>query len=278
MDPSDFRLTEYLAIFFLLGGIGGFASGLFGIGGGILRIPFFALLFPVFGIHGHMEMHVATATSLALAVPSGMLAIRKHRDLGNFDPAFFRTWALALVIGVLIGLGISRFASTVFLKIAFILFLLAMAIYFGLVPDRVVVSKTAPTGLPKGVLSAFIGAYCVTIGIAGGSLATPVLKLCSMPIARALAIGSGTSMVVSAVGTLGGIWNGWEVPGRPSWTLGYIDLLVFLVMLPGVIFVTPLGVAWANKLDQQRLKRVYAVFLLIIAAVMIAHTIMVRHA
>jgi uncharacterized protein len=271
MNPGEFRLVEYLVVFFILGGVGGFASGLFGIGGGIVRIPIFALLFPAFGVHGGMEMHVAAATSLALAVPSGILALRKHKRLGNFDPAYFRTWALGLLVGVFVGLAISHYASTGFLKIAFIVFLLLMAVYFGLVPDRFVVSHGLPTGPVKGVLSGCIGAYCVMIGIAGGSLAAPVLKLFSMPMARALAIGSGTSMVVSAVGTVGGIWNGRNVPGRPEWAFGYIDVLVLLVMLPGVLFVTPLGVGVGSRMNARNLKYAYAIFLVIIAATMIVH-------
>ena len=271
MHSVEFQLIEYLAIFFILGGVSGFASGLFGIGGGILRIPLFALLFPAFGIHGSMEMHVAAATSLALAVPSGALALGKHRRLGNLDPAYFRTWAVGLLLGVLVGLAISRFASTGFLTMAFIVFLAMMAIYVGLVPDRYVILERPPRGPAKGVLSFVIGAYCVMIGIGGGSLAAPILKLCSMPIARAIAIGSGTSMVVAAVGTVGGIWNGWDLPGRPSWTLGYVDTLIFLVMLPGVIYATPRGVAVATRLDKQILQRIYAVFLVVIVATMIAH-------
>ena len=272
MNSGDFQLVEYLVVFFILGGVGGFASGLFGIGGGILRIPIFALLFPAFGIHGSMEMHVAAATSLALAVPSGVLALRKHTRLGNFDPNYFRTWAIGLMVGVLAGIAASRYVSESFLKTAFIAFLLAMAVYFGLVPDRCVVAKKQPTGPAKGVLSAFIGAYCVMIGIAGGSLATPVLKLCSLSMARALAIGSGTSMVISAFGTFGGIWNGWEMPGRPAWAFGYVDTLLFLVMIPGVIFITPLGVGVGSRINARTLRYAYSIFLVVIAATMIVHS------
>lgn len=271
MSGEEFRYLEYILVFIVIGFISGYASGLFGIGGGILRIPIFVLLFPPFGIHGEMEMHVAAATSLALAVPAGILALRKQMKLGNFDLAYFQKWAIGLSVGVLIGIFLGPYVSSFILKVLFVIFLIIMAIYFGLIPDTVCVCQKPPTGLPQFLLSGSIGAYVVMIGIAGGAAATPVMKACSLPLTRALAIGSGTSMIVSSLGTAGGIWNGWGIPGRPDWSLGYVDGLVFLAMFPGVFLATPWGVLTAHHMSKALLKKIYAVFLVIIVAVMIFH-------
>jgi len=271
VDGEEFRYLEYILIFAALGFLSGYASGLFGIGGGIMRIPIFVLLFPPFGIYGSLEMQVAAATSLALAVPTGILALRKQMALGNFDPAYFKRWAIGLTAGVLVGIFLGPYVSAFALKILFIVFLFAMAIYFGLVPDKVVICQEPPGGVPQFLVSGGIGAYVVMIGIAGGSAATPVMKACNMPLTRALAIGSGTSMIVASLGTAGGIWNGWDVPGRPDWSLGFVDGIIFCVMLPGVLLATPWGVATAHRLNKQILKRIYAVFLVIIAGAMIYH-------
>lgn len=271
VTPGDFHYLDYLLLFAVIGFASGYASGLFGIGGGILRIPLFVLLFPLFGLHGPDEMHVAAATSLALAVPAGVLALRKQMALGNFDPVYFRGWAIGLGVGVVLGIFMAPYVSSFFLKLLFVAFLLAMAVYFGLVPDRVTLLRQPPTGLPRFLISGGIGTYVVMIGIAGGSAATPVMKACAMPLTRALAIGSGTSMIVSCLGTGGGIWNGWGAPERPDWCLGYVDGLVFLAMLPGVILATPWGVSTAVGMNQQWLKKIYAVFLLLIAGVMVFH-------
>jgi uncharacterized protein len=269
--PDGFRLVEYCLAFAVVGIASGFFSGLFGIGGGILRIPVFVLLFPGFGIHGGSEMHVAACTSLALAVPTGMVALRKHHLLGNFDFSYFKGWVIGLLFGTMAGIATSSFVSPFALKVAFVVFLVLSAAYFGFVPERAVLTRHPPRGWAKFLTSGGVGAYCVMIGIAGGSLATPVLKACSMPVVRAIAIGSGTSMIVSSLGTAGGIFNGWHVDGRPDWSLGYLDLLVFAVMLPGVWFGTAPGVAVASKMPPARLKLAYAVFLAIIVATMLGH-------
>jgi uncharacterized membrane protein YfcA len=81
----------------------GFVSGLFGIGGGIVRIPLFVYLLPLFGVAQSVMMHVAVGTSMALVLPSAIAATRKQLALGNLDLAFFRTWAVGILIGVLVG-------------------------------------------------------------------------------------------------------------------------------------------------------------------------------
>ncbi len=271
MDWSEWRLAGYVLVFVLTGILSGFASGLFGIGGGILRIPVFAVVFPPFGVHAGIEMHVAAATSLAAAVPTGIVALRKHLKLGNLDRDFFATWAIGLLVGAALGIWLTPHVSSGALKIAFVAFLALMAIDFALIPDRFVLAKHPPRAGGTVAVSAGIGAYCLMIGVAGGSLAVPFLKAFSMPMARALAIGSGTSLVVAALGSVGGIWNGIGAVGRPSWCLGYVDGVVLVALLPGVLLATAPGVALASRLEPVTLKRSYAAFLTLLVGVMIAH-------
>lgn len=273
MPPDDFRLIEYLLLFAVIGAASGFASGLFGIGGGIMRIPIFVILFPLFGIHGLHEMQVAVATSLSLAVPSAIISVRKHTRLGHFDTAYFRTWAIGLVLGVLVGIFVGPHLPQLALKMAFLVFVILMIVYFGFLPEKLMLAQNPPTGLPKMGLAGGVGAYCVSIGIAGGSFAAPLLKLMGAPMTFALGIGSGTSAVVSAVGMLGGIWNGWGVADRPAWALGYVDMLIFAVMLPGAVLLPSLGVGLAHGMNPLVLRRIYAGFLVLIAGSMIAHLV-----
>lgn len=62
--------------FFLAGVVGGVASGLFGIGGGVVLIPIFGLLLG-------FEQHRAQGTSLvALIPPTGLLAVLAYAKSG----------------------------------------------------------------------------------------------------------------------------------------------------------------------------------------------------
>ena len=63
-------VVERIGVFALVGLGSGFVSGLFGIGGGIVRIPLFVYLLPLFGVAQSVMMHVAVGTSMALVLPS----------------------------------------------------------------------------------------------------------------------------------------------------------------------------------------------------------------
>src|SRR6476659_8259005 len=55
-------MVERIGVFALVGLGSGFVSGLFGVGGGIVRIPLFVYLLPLFGVAHSVMMHVAVGT------------------------------------------------------------------------------------------------------------------------------------------------------------------------------------------------------------------------
>ena len=123
--------TIVLAI--LLGISAGLLSGLFGVGGGIVRVPRFVYLLPLFGVPPAVLMHVAVGTSIALVLPSAFASTRKQLALGNLDLPYFRTWAIGLLAGVLIGIVLLPFISTAILQGIFAAFML----YVGVTNDLV---------------------------------------------------------------------------------------------------------------------------------------------
>lgn len=91
------------AIGFLLAGVvGGIASGMFGIGGGIVLVPIFGLLLA-------FDQHKAQGTSLvALIPPTGLLAVLAYAKAGY---VFWLTGALlipGLFIGGILGAKIAK--------------------------------------------------------------------------------------------------------------------------------------------------------------------------
>ncbi|MCK5709846.1 MAG: sulfite exporter TauE/SafE family protein [Deltaproteobacteria bacterium] len=99
----EFHWVTYILSLLAAGVASGFAAGLFGVGGGIIRIPLFLFLFPILGVHSDVLMHVAAGTSLALSIPSSVMASRAQYKAGNLDLNFLKPWVPALILGVLIG-------------------------------------------------------------------------------------------------------------------------------------------------------------------------------
>lgn len=88
---------------FLLAGIaGGIASGLFGIGGGIVLIPIFGLLLA-------FDQHKAQGTSLvALIPPTGLLAVIAYAKAGYVSWLMGVLLIPSLFIGGILGAKIAK--------------------------------------------------------------------------------------------------------------------------------------------------------------------------
>ena len=256
---------SHLALFFialiLAGLASGFAGGLFGIGGGLLRIPIFLYLFPAFGVDSDSTFHLAAGTSLALAIPTSAVASwRQHRE-GQLDLAFLRTWIPPLLVGVVLGIVASYFSSGHLLRWIFLGLLVVTVVYFA-VPRRPHLGNQVPRGAFGALLPAGIGAFSSLLGLSGGVLTTPALVAYNQSIHRAVAISSAGSLAISVVATAGMVWSGMEVPGRTAYALGYVDLVAVAAATPAVMLAAPFGVRLANRLPERLLELAFVLVLL----------------
>lgn len=256
----------YAGALLISGLASGFAGGLFGIGGGILRVPIFIYLFPFFGVAQDVTMHMAAGTSLAVAVPTTISGCWAQHKAGNMDWSFVRSWVPALLVGVLGGLVFQRYAPGHVLILIFAVVLLLQSLQMLVGRDKLHFGSEVPTGPIRWIIASVIGGLSVAIGISGGAFTTPTLVALSYPIHRALAVATATSLCVSSVGTVGSIWNGLPSTQLPKFSLGYVDLLAVAIMIPTVLIMAPLGVKLANRMSKEKLSRVFAIFMMLIAA------------
>ena len=61
--------------------------------------------------------------------------------------------------------------------------------------------------------------------------------------------------------------------GSPPFTLGAVNLVAFLIVICMTLLTAPLGVKLAHAMDPKPLKRVFAVFLIIVALNMLRKSI-----
>ena len=247
----------------------GFIAGLFGVGGGIVRIPIFLFLFPLFGIHSDVLMHMAAGTSLALAIPSSIMASRAQYKAGQLDIDFLKGWVPALVVGVVLGIFVMRYVSSHFLEQVFAIVILIIAIQMFFTNSEFKITKEFPGSIIKSLSAFFIGALSTIMGLTGGTFTTPVLTAFGYSIHRSIAVAAAGGFFISIVGAGGSLINGLGIHGRPEFSLGYIDLTAVLVMIVPIIIMAPRGVRLANHLSKDRLRRIFSIFLFIVALDMI---------
>ena len=147
----EYHWLIYILSLAIAGLSSGFAAGLFGVGGGIVRIPIFIFLWPFFGIDSEILMHLAAGTSLTLAIPSAIMASRAQHRAGNLDFNFLKTWVPGLVAGVFLGLLIMRYTSSRFLESVFAVVLILAAVHMLFLSDRYHLGNEAPKGYLKSI-------------------------------------------------------------------------------------------------------------------------------
>lgn len=106
--------------FVLLGLVAGFASGCFGIGGGIVIVPVLVLLFKI-------DYHIAVGTSLAMIIPISLAGSATNFSLGKINWQIFWACAVAGAIGAIIGSFFIQKIPALYAKRAFAVFLVYAA-------------------------------------------------------------------------------------------------------------------------------------------------------
>jgi uncharacterized membrane protein YfcA len=113
----------YAAIIGLGGGV---ASGLFGVGGGVVMVPAMVFLLS-------MDIKLAVGTSLAVIIPTAATGMAKHYNLGNVDWRVAASLAPTAICGGYMGAWLTREISSANLKRAFggFIVLVGLRLLFG---------------------------------------------------------------------------------------------------------------------------------------------------
>jgi uncharacterized membrane protein YfcA len=110
-------------IFVIIGVLGGIASGLFGVGGGVVIVP--ALIY-----WAGFNQHRATGTSLAVLLPPiGLAATLEYYRHGNVDVPAALILAATMFVGAWGGAAIANKMEGPHLRLAFGLFILGLGVY-----------------------------------------------------------------------------------------------------------------------------------------------------
>ncbi|MBY0363005.1 MAG: sulfite exporter TauE/SafE family protein [Phreatobacter sp.] len=253
------------------GAITGILAGVFGVGGGAVIVPVLYELFGVVGVPVELRMALAVGTSLAIIIPTSIRSFQAHRAKGAVDMEILRAWAIPVVLGVIVGSLLARYAPPAVFKAVFVF-------VAGLSAWRLLTGKELNfgTGMPgrTGMIASggVIGVLSSLMGIGGGQLGNLVMMAYGRSIHNAVATSSGLGVLISIPGALGYIYAGWpkaaEFPAVAAiqfpFALGYVSLIGFLLFIPTSMWTAPLGARLAHSLPKRKLELSFGIFLLIV--------------
>lgn len=247
----------------------GFIAGLLGVGGGLILVPVLVHLFGILDVDDAVRMHLAVGTSLATIIPTSIASFRAHHVRGGIDIAVLRTWAPWVAAGVVAGVFTASEVSGKSLSNVFAVMAVGVAAYMAFGSAEARVAAALPAGAAKAIIAFAIGGLATLMGIGGGALMVPTMSLCGYPIKRAIGTAAAMGFVIAVPGTLGFVLAGWNSPMLPPWSVGYVNLLALAVIVSASVLAAPHGAALAHRMDVRALRRVFAVFLVLVAFKMV---------
>jgi uncharacterized membrane protein YfcA len=262
-----------VAIAMLATGIAaGILAGLLGVGGGIVVVPVLELVLEWLGVPVDFRMHIAVATSLAVIIPTSISSARAHHQRGSVDVSLAKRWVGFIFLGAVLGVIIASRVSGPVLTGVFGIVALLVAIKMALPLDDRQITSEVPRGAAVGIIPTAIGTVSTMMGIGGGTLSVPSLTLMGEPIHRAVGTSAFFGLLISLPGTFAFILAGWNNEGLPTGSLGYVNLVGFVLIAPTTVAAAPVGAWLAHKLSRRHLSFVFGTFLLIVSVRMLLQT------
>jgi len=260
---------EFWLLYLAVGAFAGFLAGLLGVGGGLVIVPVLTFIFAVQHFPVEYIAHLALGTSLASILFTSISSVRAHQAHGAVDWGVVRVIAPGIVAGTLLGALVAAQLSSGFLKGFFVVFVYYVAAQM-LLDIRPKPSRELPG--PGGMFAAgaVIGGVSSLVGIGGGSLSVPFMTWCNVKMHRAIGTSAAIGFPIAAAGAFGYIVVG-EMGGTlPAYSLGFVYLPALAGLVAASMLTAPFGARAAHRLPVPRLKKVFAVLLLVIGTRMLA--------
>ncbi len=263
--PDTALLMQMLALLAVIGAFAGVLAGLLGVGGGIVLVPAFFYAFQTLGYDGPQLMQICLATSLATIIVTSVRSVLSHNRKGAVDWAILRGWAPGIAAGAVLGVLVAAALRSTTLQGLFGGLGVLIGLYLGFGRPHWRLGPVMPGGLRRMVLSPIVGFLSVLMGIGGGSFGVPLMSLYGVPIHRAVATAAGFGVTIALPSVAGFLFLTIDPAHRPPLTFGAVNLVAFAVVVAMTLITAPLGVRLAHAMDPKPLRRVFAVFLTLVA-------------
>jgi uncharacterized membrane protein YfcA len=266
------ELIELALLLIATGALSGFLAGLFGIGGGAVLVPVFYECFRLAGVPLEVRMPLCIGTSLAVIIPTSIRSFRAHDLRGAVDMNIIKAWWLVIIIGVVVGSGIARYAPERLFKYVFVAVAWSATLRLWLLRDGWNFGDEMPKGLLMKVYGFFVGLLSTLMGVGGGLFSNLLMTFYGRSIHQSVATSSALAVLISIPGAIGYVYAGWPVAARfPAvaalqmpLAFGYVSLIGAALVMPMSLFTAPLGVKAAHAMSKRMLEVAFGLYLFIV--------------
>ena len=243
----------------------GFVAGLFGIGGGLITVPFLYYIFNYLEIDPQYVMHLAVGTSFAIIIPTSIVSVLTHHKFKAVDFDVVKSYGIFVVLGVIIGTFFAATLKTKSLILFFSIIITFLGIYLLLMKERennITVNIKLYLKIIFGFIVGFISA---PMGIGGAIMNVPILKFFGYSINKAIGSAAAIGFLIALFGALGFLISGSYLKTNLPLSIGFLNIPAFLIFIPITTFMARIGARTVHRIDKNKISKFFGLFLLIVA-------------
>ena len=252
-----------LVVYCLLGAIAGVLAGLLGVGGGIVIVPMLVFAFGWQNFPQDVLMLMALGTSMGSIMFTSISSSLAHSRNKGVQWDAVRNITPGILIGTFCGSFLASHVPARFLQLFFVdfLFFVITQMLSGKKPKP---SRHLPGLGGMSVAGGIIGVVSSLVGIGGGTLSVPFLLWNNLDMRKAIGTSAAIGFPIALAGCFGYIVNGWNAANLPPYSFGYIYLPSLFGIVIVSMFTAPLGARLAQTLPVPKLKKCFALLLIVV--------------
>ena len=252
MDISNTNeIINLLVVLSIAAAVAGFMAGLLGVGGGIIMVPALYYAFTVLDFDIVTRMHLSVGTSLAIIIPTSIISTKTHMEYDAVDFKMVKSFGIFILFGVIAGTFLAVNLKTPALVLFFSTFAFIVGLFFIFIRDKLLENPKKISNIVKNISGIVIGFISVPLGIGGGSLMVPFMRTFGYDIRKSIGTAAAVGFLIAVTGTTTMIVGGKIINNvNTAFSLGYINLLGFIVFVPVTMFMARLGARQCIKLTK----------------------------
>ena len=243
----------------------GFVAGLFGIGGGLITVPFLYYIFNTLGVDTQYIMHLAVGTSFAIIIPTSTVSVLTHHKFKAVDFNIVKSYGIYVISGVILGTIFAATLKTKSLILFFSIIIFLLGIYLLLIKEKekdIVVNIKLYLKIILGFMVGFISA---PMGIGGAIMNVPILKFFGYSINKAIGSAAAIGFLIALFGAVGFLISGRYLNTNLPLSIGFLNIPAFLIFIPITTFMARIGARTVHSIDKNKISKIFGLFLLIVA-------------
>ena len=243
----------------------GFMAGFFGIGGGLIMVPVLFYVFSFVGIEQAFVMHLALGTSFSIIIPTSIISTMTHIKFKAVELSIVKTFGVFVAIGVALGTIFAISLKTSSLILFFSIMTMLFSLYFLTGKEKINPTPRKINLIYRVICGFLSGFLSAPMGIGGGVINTPVLKMFGYPIKVAIGTSAAVGFLIALIGAIGFAISGSYLNINVPLSLGFVNIPAFLIFVPITMFMAKIGAKTVHKFDKRLIGKLFGIYLFIVS-------------